>query len=42
MSKQRAMTIFGSAGCQPAAFDSLPNALVFYPGVNINACAPQP
>jgi aspartate carbamoyltransferase catalytic subunit len=38
MSKQRAMMFFGSAGCQPAAFGSLPNAPVFHPGANINPC----
>jgi len=38
MSKQRAMMFFGSAGCEPAAFGSLPNAPVFHPDVNINPC----
>jgi hypothetical protein len=38
MSKQRAMMFFGAAGCQLAAFGSLPNAPVFHPGVNINPC----
>ena len=34
-------SILGSAGCQPAAFGSLPNAPEFKSHVIVNACSRQ-
>ena len=38
---ERREFILGSAGCQPAAFGSLPNAPEFNSRVIVNACSRQ-